>query len=67
MFFGRNIRTNNEVEEWHNSMNLKARKGNLSFYLLLKILHDEAKVVNLQIRLLSDGKGMKKQQKKINK
>ena len=65
--FGRSIRTNNDVEGWHNRINLKARKGNLNFYLLLKLLHDEAKIVNLQVRLLSEGKVLRKQQHKYNK
>ena len=65
--FGRSIRTNNDVEGWHSKVNLKARKGNLNFYLLLKLLHDEARMVNLQVRLLSEGKILRKQQHKYNK
>ncbi|XP_068229184.1 uncharacterized protein [Palaemon carinicauda] len=65
--FGRSIRTNNDVEGWHNRINLKARKGNLNFYLLLKLLHDEANIVNLQVWLLSEGKVLRKQQHKYNK
>lgn len=65
--FGRSIRTNNDVEGWHNRINLKARKGKLNFYLLVKLLHDEAKMVNLQVRLLSEGKVLRKQQNKYTK
>lgn len=65
--FGRSTRTNNDAEGWHNRINLKARKGNLNFYLLIKLLHDESKIVNLQVRLLSEGKVLRKQQHKYNK
>ncbi|KAG1675546.1 hypothetical protein GQR58_014656 [Nymphon striatum] len=31
--FGRSIRTNNDVEGWHNRINRRAKKSNLPFYL----------------------------------
>lgn len=64
---GRSSRTNNDVKGWHNRINLKARKGNLNLYLLLKLLHDKGKIVNLQVQLLSEGKVLRKQQRKYNK
>ena len=65
--FGRSIRTNNDVEGWHHHINLKARKGQLSFYLLVKLLHDEAKLVPIQVRLLSDGKVLRRQRAKYTR
>lgn len=47
--FGRSIRTNNDVEGWHHRLNKKARKGQLIFYLLVQLLHKEAKLVPLQV------------------
>ncbi|KAL5015438.1 hypothetical protein ScPMuIL_009708 [Solemya velum] len=41
--FGQHIRTNNDVEGWHNRLNQKAKKGNLQFYLLLTLLYQEAR------------------------
>lgn len=65
--FQRSIRTNNDVEGWHCRLNLKARKGQLNFYLLVKLLHDEAKLVSIQVRLLSDGKVLRYQKQKYRK
>ncbi|MPD04759.1 hypothetical protein E2C01_100465 [Portunus trituberculatus] len=55
-FKRRSICTNNVVKGWHHRINLKARKGQLNFYLLIKLLHDEAKLVTIQVYYLSDGK-----------
>lgn len=65
--FGRSIRTNNDLEGWHNRLNRKARKGQLNFYLLIKLISDEAKLVTLQVRLLSDGKVLRRQRLKYAK
>ncbi|MPC69391.1 hypothetical protein E2C01_063614 [Portunus trituberculatus] len=62
--YGRSIHTNNDVEGWHHHINLKARKEQLNFYLLIKLLRDEAKYVTLQVRLLSDGKVLRTQRAK---
>ena len=65
--FGGSIRTSNDVEGWHHRLNKKARKGQLSFYLLVQLLHKEAKLVPLQVRFLSDGKVLRKQRVKYIK
>ncbi|KAG1711239.1 hypothetical protein GQR58_002523 [Nymphon striatum] len=39
--FGRSIRTNNDVERWHNRINRRAKKSNLPFYLLVTLLYTE--------------------------
>ena len=49
------IRTNNDIEGWHNR--LKSRgSAHMPFYLMVKLLHDEAVLVPVQVRLVSDSK-----------
>ncbi|XP_062584169.1 uncharacterized protein LOC134245950, partial [Saccostrea cucullata] len=51
------IRTNNDVEGWHNRLNSRvAQRGPVPFYLLLVELHKEAKQIPLQAKLISEGK-----------
>ena len=53
----RSIRTNNDVEGWHLRLNRQASgKSQLPFYLLVKLLHKEALLTSLQIRLVSEKK-----------
>ncbi|KAG1654729.1 hypothetical protein GQR58_024829 [Nymphon striatum] len=40
--FGRSIRTNNDVERWHNRINRRAKNSNLPFYLLVIVLYTES-------------------------
>ena len=54
--FGHYTRTNNDVEGWHFRINKKAKKGQLLFYLLIILLHEEAKQVKLQVCLVSENK-----------
>ena len=54
--FGRYTRTNNNVEGWHFRMNIKAKKGQLSFYMLLCLLYAEAMTVKLQVHLVTENK-----------
>ena len=59
------IRTNNDVEGWHNSLNRRANnRVHLPFYLLVELLHQEARLVSIQIKLVSDGKLSRIQRKK---
>ena len=54
IFFYWNIRTNNDIEGWHNRMNQRASsRRQLQFYLLVKLLHSEAMLVELQVELVS--------------
>lgn len=53
--YGLNIRTNNDVEGWHNRMNLLGRQ-NMSIYVLIPILQKESSFLNTQLRLVSNGK-----------
>ena len=50
--FGRVIRTNDDVEGWHCCLNQKAKKGQLPFYLLVHLLHEETKWINTQVHLV---------------
>lgn len=54
--FGRSIRTNNDVEGWHARLNRRAKKGNLSFYLLVELLFREARDIPIQCKLVKEGK-----------
>lgn len=54
--YGQQVRTNNDVEGWHRRLNARARRGDLPFYVTVRLLQDEAKAVHLQLRLLSAGK-----------
>ena len=51
------VRTNNDCEGYH--MRLKKRCGNaagVAFYLLIGVLHKEARLVTIMHRLVRDGK-----------
>ena len=51
------IRTNNDIEGWHQGLNRRASgRGLLPMYLLIKLLHREAMLTAIQIRLVSEKK-----------
>ena len=55
--FKKAARTNNDIEGWHHGLNRRASgRGQLPLYLLIQLLHKEAKLTALQIRLVSDKK-----------
>ncbi|KXJ18324.1 uncharacterized protein LOC110232572 [Exaiptasia diaphana] len=55
--YRRNIRTNNDIEGWHNRINQQAsNRHQLPFYELVKLLHKKAKTVDLQVELVSQRK-----------
>ena len=56
LVFGRVICTNNDVEGWHCHLNQKAKKGQLPFYLLVYLLHEETKWINIQVCLVLENK-----------
>ncbi len=45
----------------------RAQKGNLPFYLLLQLLHEEARIVTIQLRLVKASKRQRYQRKKYRK
>ena len=55
--FKKATRTNNDLEGWHHGLNCQAsRHGQLPLYLLIQLLHREAKRTALEIHLVSDRK-----------
>lgn len=63
--YGQPIRTNNDIEGWHNALNRRAAgKQNLPFYLLIHLLYREAELSYVQIRLVSDKKLKRVQRRK---
>lgn len=55
--FGQSVRTNNDVEGWHNSLKRRAQgRSNLPYYMMVQLLHEEARLETLQIRLVSKKK-----------
>ncbi|KAI8488921.1 hypothetical protein Bbelb_334390 [Branchiostoma belcheri] len=62
--FKKVVRTNNDVEGWHNALKKRAAdKCHLPFYLLLPQLQKEAALVELNIRLVRDQKLSRTQRK----
>ncbi|KAJ8045279.1 hypothetical protein HOLleu_08256 [Holothuria leucospilota] len=47
--FKQPIRTNNDVEGWQRALNRHARRGNITLYLLVKLLREQAYLVNMQV------------------
>ncbi|KAJ8031852.1 hypothetical protein HOLleu_25188 [Holothuria leucospilota] len=63
--FMQSVRTNNDVEGWHNRLNCHANgRCQLPFYLLIDLLHKEARLTSIQVRLLSDRKLRRIQKRK---
>jgi len=64
--FMKSIRTNNDIEGWHLGLNRRASgKSQLPLYLLIRLLHREARRTSLQIRLVSEKKLRRIQKKKF--
>ncbi|KAK2161252.1 hypothetical protein LSH36_119g00017 [Paralvinella palmiformis] len=63
--YGLGIRTNNDVEGWHR-LNKRGRH-HMPFYMLITLLHDEARLVHLQVRLVSEEKLKRHQERKYQK
>ena len=50
------IRTNNDVEGWHNRLNQQSRRGKLDIYQLAPLLFEEAQFVSLQAVLVTENR-----------
>ena len=50
--FGQSVRTNNDVEGWHQRLNKKAKGQSLQLYVMTKFLSDEARFVALLFKLM---------------
>lgn len=58
-------RSNNDVEGWHHGLHRRAAgRKNLNLYLLIDLLHQEARLTALRIRLVSEKKLTRIQRKK---
>jgi len=49
------VRTNNDVEGWHRDLNAQAISGELQFYLLVPLLHRQATLLPIQVKLVAEG------------
>ena len=57
------VRTNNDLEGWYNGLNRRAKgRSQLPLYIFIQVLHRQASLVNMQIRLVSD-KTLKRHQR----
>ena len=55
--FMQSIRTNNDIEGWHHSLNRRvAGRYGLPLYMFVALLHKEARLMLLEIRLVSERK-----------
>ena len=64
--YGKAVRTNNDVEGWHNALNRRVfGRSHLPLYQLIELLYKEAQLVNLQMRLVSNKKLARIQRKKF--
>jgi len=55
--YGQPIHTNNDLEGWHNGLNRHAGgRTHIPFYIFIQHLHKEAKLFEIQVRLVSDRK-----------
>ena len=58
--FMQSVRTNNDVEGWHQGLHRRASsRCQLPLYLLIDLLHREARLTSLNIRLVSEKKSLK--------
>ena len=64
-FNSRSVSTNNDIDDWHHRLNRKANgKTHFPFYHLVKLLHSEAILTKLQVRLVSEEKLTRMQRQK---
>ena len=62
--FQQATRTNNDLEGWHRRLNVKAKKCNLALYTMIHLLSQEAEMVNVQVRLVTQGVVLRNHRKK---
>ena len=60
------VRTNNDVEGWHQQLNVRSVNARIPFYVLVPLLRKEGEYLRLQVNLLEDKK-LKRYQKKCYK
>ena len=52
--FGQSVRTNNDVAGWHRRLNGLINQPSVSPYELINILHEEAKLTDIQVHLVTE-------------
>ncbi|KAK2151747.1 hypothetical protein LSH36_353g10058, partial [Paralvinella palmiformis] len=66
--FTRTVRTNNDVEGWHNRLNnMATSQSSINIYKLIHLLHKEDKHLNLQLLLLCNGAVLRYQHNKYRR
>ena len=60
-------RTNNDVEGWYARLNSRANHGRMNMYQLLYLLREEAVLINIGVRLLSDAGTSRLQREKYTR
>jgi len=65
--FKQPARTNNDVEGWHARLNSRANHGRMNMYQLLYLLREEAVLINIGVRLLSDAGTSRLQREKYTR
>ncbi|KAH3781812.1 hypothetical protein DPMN_159719 [Dreissena polymorpha] len=58
--YGMRVRTNNDTEGWHQSLNRKAGGQDLTFYRLVPALRAETENVQYEVRYLRDGQSTRR-------
>ena len=64
------VRTNNDVEGWHGRLNRHAGCGQIQFYLLVDLLHEEATYAMVQAKMVRNGnlqRYQRKEYKELNR
>ena len=55
--FMQSVSTNDDIKGWHNSLSRRVQgKRQLSFYMLINLLHTQARLTALQVRMVSEKK-----------
>jgi hypothetical protein len=62
--YRQSVRTNNDVVGWHHRIDRKAQKPNLQMYILIVLLHKEARLLPIQLKMVTEGKLRRYQRKK---
>ena len=63
--YGQPVRTNNDIEGWHHSLNRRAGgRVHLPFYMLVQLLHRESSLCTIQVKLVNNRK-LKRLQRRV--
>ena len=65
--FMKAVRTNNDLEGWHNRFNGRSARCNIQFYILVPLLHQEAQRFPIVVGLMTDDKISRRARSKYRK